>query len=135
MMLRLETSIPSSLPDTSNGRCPIYVRLTLHSARRDNRLAGDADEHERTAGRAAWIGRATGLFRLEQIGKRWMFITPEGHPCAALGANHAGQFFNDAKQTAATLARFQGDRTKAEDTISQAIADLNLNAGGRSKPM
>ncbi|MBL8227974.1 MAG: hypothetical protein JNL98_05835 [Bryobacterales bacterium] len=79
--------------------------------------------------------RATGFFRIEQIGTRWMFVTPEGHPYVALGANHTGKFFSEPAQSAQLLARFDGDRTEAEAAIASQMRALSLNAGEAYKPL
>lgn len=34
------------------------------------------------------LSRGTGFFRVEKVGRRWWFITPEGHGFLSLGVNH-----------------------------------------------
>lgn len=57
-----------------------------------------ASEYDQYGGYKGVSRRATGYFRVERIGGRWFFVTPEGHPYVALGANHIGQFFGHPTQ-------------------------------------
>jgi hypothetical protein len=53
--------------------------------------------------------QATGFFRTEQIGGRWFFITPEGHPFIAIGPNHTGPTLRHQGKESGLLARFGHD--------------------------
>ncbi|MBM3761897.1 MAG: hypothetical protein FJW36_16815 [Acidobacteria bacterium] len=98
-------------------------------------LAAAQPAYDRYGGHTGVKRKATGWFRIEQIGQRWTFITPEGHPYIALGANHVGKFFSDPKQSGAILARFDGNREKAEVAIGESFRKLGLNAGEAYAPL
>lgn len=78
---------------------------------------------------------ATGHFRTEQVNGRWVFVTPDGHPYVALGANHVGKFFGQPEQTAAILKRFAGDTAAAIRSVHQAMLDMRLTAGEAYDPL
>lgn len=98
-------------------------------------MAAGGDECDRYGGCRAIRTRATGRFRVEKIRRRWMLVTPEGHGYVALGANHIGNYFRDPAQSGPLLARFGGDREKAEEAFFRAMLDLNLNAGEAYAPL
>jgi len=51
--------------------------------------AASPDENrDAYGGTRAVTAKATGFFRLEQIGGRWWFVTPEGHGFLSVGMNH-----------------------------------------------
>ncbi len=79
--------------------------------------------------------KATGFFRLDQINGRDCFITPDGHPYVALGANHIGKFLQDASQNGPILERFGGNEEKAAAYLFQAVRDMALNAGEAYAPI
>ena len=87
---------------------------------------------DRFGGTSAIKRQATGFFRVEQVKDRWMFITPEGHGYLALGANYIGKFMQG--QSRELLKRFEGDRKKAGEALTQTIRDLGLNAGEAYAP-
>jgi hypothetical protein len=69
---------------------------------------------------------------VEQINRRWYFITPAGHPFIALGGNHVEPFLKqEAKQL---LARFDNDPAKAAEALLKAARELGLNAGDAYQP-
>ena len=78
---------------------------------------------------------ATGFFRLDQINGRHCFITPDGHPYVALGANHLGQFLQDDTQNGEILKRFDGDEAIAAEHLFQAVKSMGLNAGEAYAPI
>ena len=45
-------------------------------------------ELDRFGGYKPIRSEATGFFRVEKIGPRWWFITPEGHAFVSRGVNH-----------------------------------------------
>ena len=50
-------------------------------------FADDLPRFDRFYGYKAVASEATGFFRVEEIGGRWWFITPEGHPFFSTGVN------------------------------------------------
>ena len=78
---------------------------------------------------------ATGWFRVEKVGDRWMFITPEGHGYIALGANHTGRYLNEREQSAGLYERVGDDRQQAEEAMYQAYLESGLNAGEAYAPL
>jgi len=78
---------------------------------------------------------ATGFFRLDTINGRDCFITPDGHPYIALGANHIGKFLLDASQNGPILERFDGSEEKAANFLFQAVRDMAMNAGEAYAPI
>ncbi|MEZ5355209.1 MAG: hypothetical protein R2762_21460 [Bryobacteraceae bacterium] len=91
--------------------------------------------YDRFGGDRRIRSRATGLFRTERIGGRWMLISPEGHGYVALGSNHIGKYMADPAQSGPLLERFRGDRKMAEQALIRAIASLGLNAGEAYDPL
>ncbi len=79
--------------------------------------------------------KATGYFRLDQVNGRHCFVTPDGHPYIALGANHIGKFLQDDTQNGKILARFGGDEEKAAQHLFQAVRDMAMNAGEAYAPI
>ncbi len=94
-----------------------------------------APELDRFGGFKAIKREATGFFRLDQINGRDCFITPDGHPYIALGANHIGKFLQDASQNGPILDRFGGSEEKAASYLFQAVRDMALNAGEAYAPI
>ena len=79
--------------------------------------------------------KATGFFRLDKVNGRHCFVTPDGHPYVALGANHIGKFLQDDSQNGLILARFKGNEEKAAEFLFQAVRDMALNAGEAYAPI
>jgi hypothetical protein len=79
--------------------------------------------------------KATGFFRLDQLNGRHCFVTPDGHPYIALGANHIGKFLQDDSQNGELLSRFDGDEEKAFQFLFKAVRELALNAGEAYAPI
>jgi hypothetical protein len=92
------------------------------------------DQTDRYGGFSQVQGEATGYFRTEKIGNRWVLITPEGHPYLALGANHSGKFLQDTNQSAGYLARFGGSLEHARQHMAALYQELGLNAGEAYAP-
>ncbi|MBM3741018.1 MAG: hypothetical protein FJW39_35225 [Acidobacteria bacterium] len=111
------------------------MRIALGCLIAVSAILAETPAYDQYGGYSAVTRKATGWFRLERTGDRWTFITPEGHPYVALGANHAGKFLQDPKQNHEILERFGGSREKAEAAIAQAIRDLKLNAGEAYAPL
>jgi hypothetical protein len=78
--------------------------------------------------------KATGFFRTEQIGGRWFFITPEGHPFVALGPNHMGPFLRQQAKETGLWARFDNDPDKTAAGFLKTIHDLGFTAGDVYQP-
>lgn len=69
--------------------------------------------------------KATGFFRVEQVQNRWYFITPDGHPYVALGANHTAKFLSEPRQSAPMVARLGGvDQARAALIASYRASGL-----------
>ncbi len=94
-----------------------------------------APELDRFGGFKGIKRETTGFFRLDQINGRDCFITPDGHPYVALGANHIGKFLQDASQNGPILERFGGNEKKAASYLFQAVRDMALNAGEAYAPI
>ncbi|MDG2167804.1 MAG: hypothetical protein P8L44_07745, partial [Opitutales bacterium] len=67
--------------------------------------------------------KATGFFRVDKVNGRHCFVTPDGHPYVAIGANHIGKFLQDDSQNGEILARFKGNEEKAAEFLFQAARD------------
>jgi hypothetical protein len=78
--------------------------------------------------------KATGYFRVEQIHRRWYFITPEGYPFIALGANHVGDYLEQQSASMSLRARYSDDAA-ATTGLLQSIRALGLNAGDAYQPI
>ncbi len=76
-------------------------------------------------GHTAVEREATGFFRVEEIGNRWYFITPNGHPYIALGANHVGSFLKE---------QASDNSNAAAEKLLQSLLELGLNAGDAYQP-
>ena len=94
----------------------------------ESTLGATTNQFDRFGGFTGIQREASGFFRVEQVGGRWMFITPEGHGYMALGINHIDIFLKD--QADAMLQRLGGDRKKVEESLIQSVQDLGFNAGG-----
>jgi hypothetical protein len=93
--------------------------------------AGPGD-FDRFGGARAIRREATGFFRVEPVGGRWLFVTPEGHGFLALGANHLGKAM--LTQARPVLDRFDGDTGHAAAALLDEIRRLGLNAGDAYAP-
>ena len=78
---------------------------------------------------------ATGFFRLDKLNGRDCFVTPDGHPYIALGANNIGKLLQDDSQNGEILARFGGDEEEAAQHLFQAVRDMAMNAGEAYAPI
>ena len=77
---------------------------------------------------------ATGFFRVEEVGGRWYFITPEGHPYIALGGNHIGSYLKTQAAEGGLLARYADDPEAAAEALLTSLSDLELPAGDAYQP-
>lgn len=98
-------------------------------------LGNEPPELDRYGGFKAIQLEATGFFRLDKVNGRHCFVTPDGHPYIALGANHIGKFLQDDSQNGEILARFNGDQEKAAEHLFQAVKDMAFNAGEAYAPI
>ena len=89
---------------------------------------------DRYGGNLAIETAATGFFRVEKIGGRWLFVTPEGHGMLALGANHVGKFLDRQANELGLLDRFGGDRAAAAAFLSEQMREMQLTAGEAYHP-
>ncbi|MBX9579028.1 MAG: hypothetical protein K2X87_01870 [Gemmataceae bacterium] len=90
---------------------------------------------DRYGGRTAVKREATGRFRVEQVGGRWLFITPDGHGYLTIGANHAGKVLDDPAQNGPLLERFAGDRDRAADAVLAELKAQGYTAGEAYPPL
>jgi hypothetical protein len=97
-------------------------------------LSGLSGQTDRFGGFVDVQREATGFFRVEEIKGRWCFITPEGHPFIALGANHVGSFLAQQKQGSGLMARYRGNEDEAAKGILSALRELGMNAGDAYQP-
>lgn len=78
---------------------------------------------------------ATGWFRFEAINGRWFFITPEGHPFVAFGANHMGPYLRTQGRESGLWRRLGAtDAAQAAAAFLPEIRALGLNAGDTYQP-
>lgn len=96
--------------------------------------AAEPSAFDRYGGLRSVRREATGFFRVELIGARWFFITPEGHPFVALGANHVGAFLKNQAEPSGFLARHGGDPARAAAALLAELRALGLNAGDAYQP-
>lgn len=89
---------------------------------------------DRFGGDLRVIRKATGFFRTEQVGGRWCFITPEGHPFIALGANHTGPTLRHQGRESGLWARFNYDPDQAVRGMLQTLHGLGFTAGDVYQP-
>ena len=104
----------------------------------DETIAGDAAETsgtDRYGGTLAIEAEATGFFRVEQIGRRWLFVTPDGHGYFALGANHVGRYLDEQADELGLLDRFGNDRGRAAAFLIGQMRAMGLNAGEAYAPL
>lgn len=104
----------------------VFLKLAIHDLR-----AAELDQY---GGTTSLKLNATGFFRVEEIGDRWFFVTPEGHPYIALGANHVGSYLKKQAKPGGLFARHAGDTEKAAEALLQSLRDLGLNAGDAYQP-
>lgn len=81
-------------------------------------------------GFAAVRAEATGFFRVEQVGGRWWFITPEGHGFIAVGFNHATRFFLSGSYNRGQWAARVRDAREFEDMVLADARAWNCTALG-----
>lgn len=79
--------------------------------------------------------KATGFFRVEEIGSRWLFVTPDGHGYLALGGNHVGRYLNEQADDLGLLAKFNGERGKAAEFLVGQMKSMGLTAGEAYAPL
>ncbi len=83
---------------------------------------------------------ATGFFRIERIGNRQFFITPQGHPYLPIGANHLGSYFQPDRAVGTTNApnlvatRHEGDKEEAVRHIVSLLREWGFNYAGYDAP-
>ena len=78
--------------------------------------------------------QATGHFRVEQVKGRWFFITPEGHPFIALGANHTGPTIRDQGRNNGLWARWNNDPELTAKEMLKIMQDMGFTAGDVYQP-
>lgn len=84
--------------------------------------------------------KATGYFRLEEIGGRWFFITPEGHGYIPLGVNHLQSYFGGfggkLRPGEPDLVAEQdgGQPQRAAQRVEALLRDLEYNYAGYDAP-
>lgn len=78
---------------------------------------------------------ATGFFRVAQLNGRWFFVTPDGHPYVALGANHVGKYLDQQAEPMGLHTRVNGGRAEAAMFLADAMVDMGLNAGEAYAPI
>jgi len=82
---------------------------------------------------------ATGSFRIEKVGPRWMFVTPEGHGFVPLGVNHCGLLQTKDKtlldyDKTAFFHRFGRDWPRVYDEVASLMRGWGFNCGGYDAP-
>lgn len=75
---------------------------------------------------------ASGYFRVEQIKGRWFFITPEGHPFIAIGANHTGPTLRH--QDTGLWKRWNGSVEESVKNMLPVIQGMGFTAGDVYQP-
>ena len=77
---------------------------------------------------------ATGNFRVEQVKGRWLFITPDGHPYIALGANHTGPTIRDQGRMNGLWKRWNDDPDLTAKEMLKIIQGMGFTAGDVYQP-
>jgi hypothetical protein len=78
---------------------------------------------------------ATGRFRVERVGGRWWFITPEGHGFVALAVNHVGELKIAAHyQRTVFSKRFGQDWSQVFEEVTRLYQSWGFNCGGFAPP-
>ncbi|MEM9281679.1 MAG: hypothetical protein AAGA96_07635 [Verrucomicrobiota bacterium] len=90
---------------------------------------------DRYGGLKALKTEATGWFRVEKFGERWLFVTPEGHGYFALGANHVGKYLDEQAGAMGLLTRFNGSREQAAEFLINEMRAMGLNSGEAYAPI
>jgi hypothetical protein len=77
---------------------------------------------------------ATGYFRVEQVKGRWFFVTPEGHPFIAIGANHTGPTLRDKAGQEGLWKRWGGSADETAKNMLPIIQGMGFTAGDVYQP-
>jgi hypothetical protein len=73
--------------------------------------------------------RASGAFRMEEIGGRELLVTPEGHPFLAIGINHLGAIKSHGESEPDLFAtRYQNSWSNYADDVLENLDEWGLNA-------
>jgi len=110
-------------------RIPFFKKIFLGILLCIIASCSEQEEYDRFGGYTEQQFEATGHFRTQKVNERWMYITPEGHPYVALGANHVGKFLDNLEQSKSFLERFGDNRDLAEDAMHKTMVEMGLNAG------
>jgi hypothetical protein len=108
--------------------------LTLTGLALNALAAVPSARFDRFGGDLRMTREATGFFRFEQINGRDFFITPDGHPYVAIGANHMGPFLKTQAKETGLLARHGHDREKMATEFLTVLRDLGFTAGDTYQP-
>lgn len=74
----------------------------------------------------------SGFFRVEHIEDRWFFITPEGHPFIAIGANHTGPTIRH--QDTGLWKRWNNSPHESAKNMLPIIQGMGFTAGDVYQP-
>lgn len=92
----------------------------------DSLVATDLD---RFGGNTALKGKTTGWFHVEQIGGRWLFVTPEGNAFFSLGVTHTGETIRQ-DELGVFASRFQSREEKMGGFFLESLRDWRFNSAG-----
>lgn len=79
-------------------------------------VPGRANDFDRFGGFRPIRGEATGRWRVEKLGSRWWFVTPEGHAFFLLGVNHFSHRTDEEGAEVATQLRSWGFNSSGNGT-------------------
>jgi len=74
-------------------------------------------------------GKATGWFRVDKIGSRWFFITPEGNAFFSLGITHTGETIKQ-DELGVFKSRFNGNQDKLGAFFLDRLHAWSFNTAG-----
>ena len=78
--------------------------------------------------------KATGNFRVEKVNGRWVFVTPDGHPFIAIGANHTGPTIRNQGQSSGLWAKYENSPDVTAQRILPIYQSMGFTAGDVYQP-
>ncbi len=90
--------------------------------------AADTDPY---GGHAALKGKSTGWFHVEQLGSRWLFVTPDGNAFFSLGITHTGQTIRQ-DELGVFASRFGSSQQQMGEFFLERMKEWGFNSAGYS---
>ena len=113
--------------------CPA-LRAQVVAGKESVSAPAEVEGRDRYGGRTAIQREAAGFFRVEQVSGRWFFITPDGHPFIALGANHTGPTIRDQGRSNGLWARWGNDPDLVAKEMLTLMQGMGFTAGDVYQP-